>query len=50
MKKIVIFVIVLVMAAILADYYGIISLPSLEKPTIMETKGKMINKSEEALK
>jgi hypothetical protein len=50
MRKLIIFIICAIGIAILADFYGIISLPSFVKPTILEKKGQMINKTEDAMK
>jgi hypothetical protein len=49
MRKIIIYELMDLGIAIIADYYGIISLPSLEKPTMLEDKGQMINKTRDAL-
>ncbi len=49
MRKLIIFIICALGIAIIADYYGIISLPSFEKPTMLENKGQMINKTTDAL-
>jgi hypothetical protein len=50
MRKLIIFIICALGIAIIADYYGIISLPSFEKPTMLENKGQMIDKTRNALK
>ena len=51
MRKIVMFLIVALLAAFIADYYGYISLPWLhrEGPTMIETKKSLMHKSEKAL-
>jgi hypothetical protein len=49
MRKIIIYVLMALGIALIADYYGIISLPSLEKPTMLEDKSQMINKTRDAL-
>ena len=49
MRKLIILIICALGIAIIADYYGIISLPSLGKPTMLENKGQMINKTRDVL-
>jgi len=51
MRKIVIFLIVALIVAFIADYYGYVSLPWLhrEGPTMIDTKKELIHKSKEGL-
>jgi uncharacterized protein YxeA len=51
MKKIIIFVLALVVMAIIADHFGYINLPSFDGDTgIMDSRDKYMNKSSDALK
>ena len=51
MRKLILGIIVALIVAFIADYYGYISLPWLhsEGPDMLETKKQLIHKSDEAL-
>jgi len=36
-------------AALIADYYGIITLPSLEKPAVLDNRDQMLNKTKNSI-
>ena len=49
MKKLIIFLVFALAMVILADHYGIISLPSIERPTALDNKVQIIKKSKSAI-
>jgi hypothetical protein len=49
-RKLIIIIAFAIAVAVVADYYGVINLPSLEKPTVLDNRDQMIHKTEKALK
>ena len=49
-QKLIIIIAFAISVAVIADYYGVIDLPSLEKPTALENRDQMIHKTEKTIK
>jgi len=49
-RKLIIIIAFAISVAVIADYYGVINLPSLEKPTVLDNRDQMIHKTGNALK
>jgi hypothetical protein len=49
-RKLIIILAIAIGVAVIADYYGVITLPSLKKPTALESRDKMVHKTKGALK
>ena len=48
-RKLIIIIAFAIAVAVIADYYGVIKLPSLEKPAVLDNKGEMIHKTKKAI-
>jgi len=49
-RKLIIIIAFAISVAVIADYYGVINLPSLEKPTVLDHRDQMMHKTEKSLK
>jgi hypothetical protein len=49
-QKLIIIIALAISAAVIADYYGVINLPSFEKSTVLDKRDQMIHKTEKAIK
>lgn len=49
-RKLIIIIAFAISVAVIADYYGVINLPSLEKPTSLDNRDQMMHKTENVLK
>jgi hypothetical protein len=48
-RKLAIIIALTISVAVIADYYGVIKLPSLEKPTVLDNKDQMLHKTKKAI-
>ena len=48
-RKLIIILVIAISVAVIADYYGVITLPSFEKPTVLDDKDQMIHKTKGVL-
>jgi len=48
-RKIIIILAIAISAAIIADYYGVITLPSLERPTALDNRDQVVHKTKGVL-
>jgi len=48
-RKLIIIIVFAISVAVIADYYGAISLPSLEKPAVLDNKDQMIHKTKKLI-
>lgn len=48
-RKLIIIIAFAIAVAVIADYYGVIKLPSLEKPAVLDNKDQMIHKTNKAI-
>ena len=48
-RKIIIIIAFAIAVAVVADYYGVITLPSFEKPTALESRDQMLQKTKSRL-
>jgi len=48
-RKLIIIIAFAISVAVIADYYGVITLPSLEKPTLLEKKDQMLHKTKKSI-
>ena len=48
-RKVIIILIIAIAAAVIADYYGIITLPFLEKPAVLDNRDQMVHKTKSAI-
>jgi hypothetical protein len=49
-RKLIIIIALTISVAVIADYYGVITLPSLEKPEVLDNKDQLIHKTKKAIK
>ena len=49
-RKLIIIIAFAISVAVIADYYGVINLPSFEKPTVLDNRHQMIHKTEKEIK
>jgi hypothetical protein len=49
-QKLITIIALAISVAVIADYYGVINLPSFEKPTVLDNRDQMIHKTEKAIK
>ncbi len=48
-RKLIVIIAIAIAVAVIADYYGVITLPSLEKPTALDNRDEMVHKTKDAL-
>ncbi len=48
-RKLIIILAIAIAVAVIDDYYGVITLPSLEKSTALDNRDKMVHKTKDAL-
>ena len=48
-RKLIIIIAFTIAVAVVADYYGVIKLPSLEKPVVLDNRDQMINKTKKVI-
>jgi hypothetical protein len=48
-RKLIIIIAFIIAVAVIADYYGVIKLPSLEKPAVLDSRDQMIHKTKKVL-
>ena len=46
-RKLIIIIAFAISVAVIADYYGVINLPSLEKPAVLNKKDQMLHKTKD---
>jgi hypothetical protein len=49
-RKLIIIIAFAISVALIADYYGVITLPSLEKPTVLDKRDQMLHKTKDSIK
>jgi len=48
-RKLIIMIAIAISAAVISDYYGIITLPSLEKPAVLDNRDQMLHKTQNSI-
>ena len=48
-RKIILILVIAVSSAVIADYYGVITLPSLERPTALDSRDQIVHKTKGVL-
>jgi hypothetical protein len=48
-RKLIIILVLAIAAAVIADYYGVITLPSLTKPPVLDSRDQMVHKTKGSL-
>jgi hypothetical protein len=48
-RKLIIIIAFGISVAVVANYYGVITLPSLEKPTVLDNKDQMLHKTKDSI-
>lgn len=48
-RKLIIIIAFAIVIAVIGDYYGIIKIPSLDKPAVLDNKDQMIHKTKKAI-
>jgi len=48
-RKLIIIIAFAISVALIADYYGVITLPSLEKPTVLDKRDQMLHKTKDSI-
>ena len=49
-RKLILIITFVIAVAVIADYYGVITLPSLERPAVLDNRDQMIHKTKKAVK
>ena len=48
-RKLIIIIVFAIAVAIIADYYGVITLPSFERPAALDNRDQLISKTKKAI-
>ena len=48
-RKLIVIIAIVISVAVIGDYYGVITLPSLEKPTVLNKKDQMLHKTKDSI-
>lgn len=49
-RKLIIIIAFACVVAVIADYYGVIKLPSFEKPKVLDSRDQMLHKAKDLMK